>query len=436
MNRELATAETGMANTRLELTSTDFVSGRIDGVAAPGTLTHVSVSCDGAYWATVPVFPAADGPETSREFSCQLPPVSAPRRVEIEVRDAVNDALVGNVVVRQQPRRNKDGLLATDVYSLRHSPLHSMEWIETFNGARLVLTGAHLPPDGDPSKLGVEFPPGVTYFFEYPLPSPYFGEHYWYWPNGHLSALRLTIDLVASTPKSDPFQFRFVYPGSVAQAQSAPPALDSGIPYRGNVWIPKSFESFIGFPNDRNQLTRVQTYSHPQSVTMTGYNAFRMMESLLLHHGIRPAKGVTILDWGCGHGRVTRHFIQNWPEARVCGTDIDAENIAWCRRNLDAKSFSVAPLWPPLSYREGSFDAVFAISVMTHLTAEAQEAWLAELVRILKPGGLALLTFSGLAATAYSTIWHDPAWWSRWRESGFDDEQNDASLDGKIKDAT
>ncbi len=202
------------------------------------------------------------------------------------------------------------------------------------------------------------------------------------------------------------------------------------------VFIPPRLDAGIGLPRDNTQLTRVQTWSSDQSVTVTGYNAFRAIEALLARHGVTHGPEVTILDWGCGHGRVTRHFLQNWPQARIHGTDIDGENIAWCQRNLTAGSFATAPLVPPTEYPAASLDGVFGISVMTHLTAEVQAAWLDEFARLLKPEGIALITFGGKGAAAWSTVFRGRDWWERWLETEFDDHQLDAALDGKIADKT
>jgi len=92
------------------------------------------------------------------------------------------------------------------------------------------------------------------------------------------------------------------------------------------------------------------------------------------------------------------------------------------------------PLFPPTGFADASFDAIYGISVMTHLTAAARDAWLEELARLLRPGGIALVTFNGAAAAAYSSVERDPAWWSRWLETGFDDSLRDPALDGKIGD--
>ena len=160
------------------------------------------------------------------------------------------------------------------------------------------------------------------------------------------------------------------------------------------------------------------------------------MEAQLVRHGLKQAAAVSILDWGCGHGRVARHFMREWPKAHIYGADIDADNIAGCKSTLNSDRFSVVPLWPPSAFKDATFDALFGISVMTHLAREAQNAWLKELSRILKPGGLALVTFGGRAAAGYASIWRDRAWWSHWIADQFDDETPDHVLDKYISDDT
>jgi SAM-dependent methyltransferase len=52
-------------------------------------------------------------------------------------------------------------------------------------------------------------------------------------------------------------------------------------------------------------------------------------------------------------------------------------------------------LAPPLPYADGQFDFVYALSVFTHLTLELEAAWLVELERVVKPGGVLLVTLQG-----------------------------------------
>lgn len=50
---------------------------------------------------------------------------------------------------------------------------------------------------------------------------------------------------------------------------------------------------------------------------------------------------------------------------------------------------------PPLDVRDATFDVVISNSVFSHLTLDAARAWTDEMARIMKPGGLALLSYHG-----------------------------------------
>jgi SAM-dependent methyltransferase len=114
----------------------------------------------------------------------------------------------------------------------------------------------------------------------------------------------------------------------------------------------------------------------------------------------RDAKGDRRwLDFGCGCGRVARHLI-GWSLAGegggpkledYSGVDVDPRQIEWAERHL-AGRFSVIPHSPPTALDAGAFDVLFTISVFTHLDESTQDAWLKELRRLLRPGGLLLAT--------------------------------------------
>jgi len=108
-----------------------------------------------------------------------------------------------------------------------------------------------------------------------------------------------------------------------------------------------------------------------------------------------------ILDFGCGCGRVIRYF-NTLKRAKVHGTDYNPKLIDWCKKNLPFAEFEVNGLSPPLVTCDGSFGLIYAFSVFTHLCEALQVSWLAELSRVLKPGGYLLLTTMGAAyADAY-----------------------------------
>lgn len=101
----------------------------------------------------------------------------------------------------------------------------------------------------------------------------------------------------------------------------------------------------------------------------------------------------SVLDFGCGCGRVTRYW--SGFAGAVAGSDLDGPAVAWCRSNLPFARFEQNGLEPPLAFGSESFDLVYALSVFTHLTAELQLAWRDELRRVLRPGGFLLVTTHG-----------------------------------------
>lgn len=102
----------------------------------------------------------------------------------------------------------------------------------------------------------------------------------------------------------------------------------------------------------------------------------------------------SLLDWGCGCGRVLRHWA-TLDETSVHGCDITPRMVAWCAENLPFAHVRVNELSPPLPYEESSFGLVYAFSVMTHLSEPLQHEWVAEARRVLKPGGLFVFSTLG-----------------------------------------
>lgn len=102
-----------------------------------------------------------------------------------------------------------------------------------------------------------------------------------------------------------------------------------------------------------------------------------------------------ILDWGCGPARVVRHFPEILPHAEIFGTDYNADAIAWNRQNVDHVDFNLNTLEAQLPYADDFFDAVYGISIFTHLSEPKHYEWFDELYRVIRPGGILLLTLQG-----------------------------------------
>lgn len=100
-----------------------------------------------------------------------------------------------------------------------------------------------------------------------------------------------------------------------------------------------------------------------------------------------------LLDFGCGCGRVLRWFGRR---PGLHGTDLHGDAVVWLRREMPWIAATANGLTPPLPFADDRFGAVYAFSVFTHLTEPLQDAWLTELVRILRPGGWLMLSTHGL----------------------------------------
>jgi len=124
--------------------------------------------------------------------------------------------------------------------------------------------------------------------------------------------------------------------------------------------------------------------------------SFMTMRSLLGAAGAEPSGIRSILDIGCGTGRLLVGWHCDDPRRQLVGTDINPELIAWSRSNLaEVGRWEVNDVRPPLDLAAESFDLIVLASVFTHLSLDNQKAWLEEVHRLLRPAGHALTTLHG-----------------------------------------
>jgi SAM-dependent methyltransferase len=102
-----------------------------------------------------------------------------------------------------------------------------------------------------------------------------------------------------------------------------------------------------------------------------------------------------IYDFGCGCGRISLPLTDIVAPARLTATDADGEAVDWLRARLPVARVEANGALPPLPFADDSFDLIIAWSVLTHLPEHYQDAWLAELARVLSSNGVMLLTVHG-----------------------------------------
>ena len=107
----------------------------------------------------------------------------------------------------------------------------------------------------------------------------------------------------------------------------------------------------------------------------------------------------SILDFGCGHGRVLRVLKAAFPEARLAACDIDRDGVRFCERTLGATPFLSRE--DPKDVRlEGEFDLIWCGSLLTHVDSDRGRSFLQLLESVLAPSGLLLFTVLGPTAAA------------------------------------
>lgn len=110
----------------------------------------------------------------------------------------------------------------------------------------------------------------------------------------------------------------------------------------------------------------------------------------------KKIENVSILDWGCGTGRVLRHLPSIAGNSNhYFGCDYNPKYVDWCAKHLKGINFQLNQVTPPLAYKNEQFDLIYGISIFTHLSKEQHYKWFSELYRVLKPEGILFITTHG-----------------------------------------
>jgi SAM-dependent methyltransferase len=137
------------------------------------------------------------------------------------------------------------------------------------------------------------------------------------------------------------------------------------------------------------------------------YAGMREISAALLDKHFAPdGGGRRILDAGCGTGNTLTHFRGR---GRAVGVDLSEDALRFCRsRGVQAARASVLAL----PFGPATFDLVTSFDVLYHRWVTDDRAAVAELARVLGPGGLLLVRVPAL-----KMLWgaHDDAVLSRHR---------------------
>ena len=125
---------------------------------------------------------------------------------------------------------------------------------------------------------------------------------------------------------------------------------------------------------------------------LSGLRDYLMIRQLCSRYELDVPKPERVFDLGCASGRVIRHFSAHERGLELWGMDINIRHTEWVRRYLDpAIKVFQGTILPSLPLQDQYFSLVYAFSVFSHIDW-LETAWLLELRRILKPGGVAYIS--------------------------------------------
>jgi len=150
----------------------------------------------------------------------------------------------------------------------------------------------------------------------------------------------------------------------------------------------------------------------PRRLQFVGDGDFAAVGDEFLGHLVELA-GLTpdsrVLDVGCGIGRLARPLVRYLDDrGSYAGFDVNPVGVGWCQLRYDERfRFALADLFNArfhptgrhraaeyrFPYDDDAFDVAVMASVLTHLLEEEAAHYLAETLRVLRPGGRLLATF-------------------------------------------
>ncbi len=102
-----------------------------------------------------------------------------------------------------------------------------------------------------------------------------------------------------------------------------------------------------------------------------------------------------MIDMGCGWGRITQTFLRDFHPQQILGIDVMPMAIEICHSTRLPCRVLRVPDVPPTALPASSTDLIVAYSVFSHLSEKSHLAWVAEAARLLRPGGVLVVTTRG-----------------------------------------
>jgi ubiquinone/menaquinone biosynthesis C-methylase UbiE len=134
---------------------------------------------------------------------------------------------------------------------------------------------------------------------------------------------------------------------------------------------------------------------HQQSIAFSGcdtsyFSTYKAVYAAQCYRQYCP-QGRALLDFGCGTGALVPEFRKLLPLVKLYCADVSQESLDVARelRGLEADYLHISS--NTLDLPSSTVDMAVAACVFHHISASQHAAWLAELRRVVRPGGTLLI---------------------------------------------
>ncbi|WP_375414613.1 class I SAM-dependent methyltransferase [uncultured Bradyrhizobium sp.] len=150
-------------------------------------------------------------------------------------------------------------------------------------------------------------------------------------------------------------------------------------------------------PIPPHELRSITNDPHEAGFLWQGVRDAMFLVDLFEKHAVDRPPRASVLDFGCGCGRVTRLLGQS-TAYKTFGSETNPAHVAWCQEKISNVTTLTNGPEPPLCLPDRSIDFAFALSVFSHFPKERTLAWLHEMARVLANNGILIITTHGYRA--------------------------------------
>ncbi|QNP49955.1 class I SAM-dependent methyltransferase [Diaphorobacter aerolatus] len=172
-----------------------------------------------------------------------------------------------------------------------------------------------------------------------------------------------------------------------------------------------SYGQWMGCPCEISEADDIYKFfaDHPSSLNpIRDYLAdgWRTMSELVLlleevNHPLLRTR--SFLEFASGHGRFTRHLVKALGADRVVVSDVVADSVSFARAAFNVNGFVSAAVPEHVQWSR-QHDAVFVLSLFSHLPASTWSRWLRRIYDMVAPGGVLVFTTHGAEAVRRTNV--------------------------------